>query len=80
MRFPMLTKILKSVSIAALLLWFLWRSAANPGIWSVQLRGYLAWLDLGGLMTLLISLAAVKARPRLSMPSITNRTPASESV
>jgi len=63
------TKILKSVSITVLFLSFLWGCAANHGIWSVQLRGYLEWLDLGGLMTFLIALAAVKAQPRLLMLS-----------
>ena len=75
----MFTKVMKSVCVAGLLLSFLWGCAASRGIWSVQLPGYLAWLDLGGLMTFLISLAAVKAQSRLSMPSITNRTSGSQS-
>jgi len=37
------------------------------------------WLDLVCLMTFLISLAALKTQPALSIPSTTNRTPGSES-
>jgi hypothetical protein len=48
---------------------FLWSFTASHEAWSVQLRGYLDWLDLGGLMTFLIALAAVKAQPRLLMLS-----------
>ena len=38
------------------------------------------WLDLVCLMTFLISLAALKTQPALSIPSTTNRTPGSESL
>jgi len=38
------------------------------------------WLDLVCLMTFLISLGALKTRPTLSIPSITDRTPGSESL
>jgi len=68
----MLTEIKKSVFMSALLLSFLWCRCASQGIWSVQLPGYLVWLNLGGLMTFLISLAAVESQPRLSMLSIIN--------
>jgi Family of unknown function (DUF6804) len=38
------------------------------------------WLDLVCLMTFLLSLAALRSQPTLSMPSITHRTPGSESL
>ena len=36
------------------------------------------WLDAASLMTFLISLAALKGRPSLPIPSVANRKPASE--
>jgi hypothetical protein len=116
----MLTKIMKGISIAVLLLAVLWQPSASYEIMlqmvvcvssllvltqAVRARKYLwaagfsaiavlfnpavpvalarkpfLWLDVVCLITFLISLAALKAKPILSMPSITNRTPGSESL
>ncbi|HTS10116.1 MAG TPA: DUF6804 family protein [Candidatus Eisenbacteria bacterium] len=43
-------------------------------------RNTFIWIDLATVLMFLTSLAVVRARPRLSMPSITNRTPGSESL
>ncbi len=117
--FPMLTKIMKWVSIAALLGALLWPSASyrillefvvcasailvllqawgrgkylwgtgfiaiaglfNPIAPAVLPRQMLVWLDLVCLAMFVLSLAALRTGPRLSMPPIINRTPRSESV
>jgi hypothetical protein len=52
----------------------------NPVAPVAHARRTFLWLDLVCLMTFLISLAALKAQPTLSMPSITNRSPGSESL
>lgn len=52
----------------------------NPIVPLVLARKTFLWLDLVCLMTFAISLAGMKAQPRLSIPSVTNRTPGSESL
>jgi hypothetical protein len=52
----------------------------NPVVPVALGRRTFLWLDLVCLMTFLISLAALKSRPALSIPSITGRTPGSESL
>ncbi len=126
----MITKIMKSVSIAALLLSLLWSFSTNSQVWSVQVGGYLEllalavfvtailvvaqavragkyfwtagfvlvallfnpfvpvtlsrrtvlWLDWVCILMVLVSFAVFEMQPTLSMPSITNRTPGSESL
>ena len=115
----MLTKIMKWVCIAALLL-AVWRSStssqlvlhfvvcvgallvalqavrANKYFWAAGFiaiavffnpvapvalsRKTFLWLDWACVAAFLVSLAALKGHPTLSMPSITNRTPGSESL
>jgi len=126
----MLTRIMKGVSVVALVLGFLWNFPAFHQEWSVRDGGYLEllnmvvcltallvvtqafrerkyfwaagfvaiavlfnpivpvtlsrkmflWLDSVCVVTFLVSLALWKRRPMLSIPSITNRTPGSESL
>lgn len=116
----MFTKIMKWLSIAALLLAVFWRSSANfqlvleavvcvtallvvmqavrrgkyfwaagflavaalfnPVVPVAFSRNVFIWLDAMCIVTFLVSLAVLKRHPRLSMPSITNRTPGSESL
>jgi hypothetical protein len=116
----MLTKIMKWVSIAALLLAALWRSSASyqvllqvvvcvtallvvtqairtrkylwvPGFVAIAVlfnpvvpvslsRKTLLWLDWVCLMTFLISLAALRWQPRLTIPSITSELRRSKSL
>ena len=52
----------------------------NPVVPVALARRTFLWLDLVCLMTFLISLGALKTRPTLSIPSITGRTPGSESL
>ncbi len=52
----------------------------NPVAPVALARRTFLWLDLVCLMTFLISLAALKTQPILSIPSITDRTPGSESL
>ncbi len=52
----------------------------NPVVPAVLSRKVFLWLDWLCLAAFLLSLAALKRQPRLSMPSITNRTPGSESL
>lgn len=52
----------------------------NPVVPVVLSRKTFLWLDWVCLMTFLISLAALRRQPILSMPSITNRVPGSESL
>lgn len=116
----MLTKIMKWVSVAVLLLAALWLPSAGFQvllqivvcvsaflvIWQATRRGKYAWagifltiavlfnpvlpisfsrriflaLDWVCLMTFLVSLAALRRQPVLSIPSITGRTPGSLSL
>ncbi len=126
----MLMRIMKWVSIAALLLSFAWSSSTPNQDWSAGVGGYLEllvivvfvtsilvvtqaaragkyfwaagflpiavlfnpvvpialsrgvflWLDWVCIAAFLLSLAAVKRQPVLSMQSIANRTPGSESL
>lgn len=52
----------------------------NPVVPVALSRGTFLWLASVCLMTFLISLVVLKRRPILSIPSITNRTPGSESL
>jgi uncharacterized protein DUF6804 len=52
----------------------------NPIVPMILSRKTLLWLDWVCLMTFMISLWALKRQPILSMPSITNRVPGSESL
>ena len=52
----------------------------NPIIPVTLSRKMFLWLDAACLMAFLVSFAAFKRRPLLSIPSITNRTPGSESL
>lgn len=52
----------------------------NPIVPIMLARKTFLWLDLVCLITFAFSLVGMKAQPRLSMPSITNRTPGSESL
>jgi hypothetical protein len=52
----------------------------NPVAPVALARRTFLWLDLVCLAAFLISLAALKAQPTLSIPSITDRTPGSESL
>jgi hypothetical protein len=52
----------------------------NPVVPVALARRTFLWLDVVCLMTFLVSLAALKTRPTLSIPSITGRTPGSESL
>jgi hypothetical protein len=52
----------------------------NPVVPAALARRTFLWLDLVCLMTFLISLGALRTRPTLSIPSITGRTPGSESL
>lgn len=52
----------------------------NPVVPVALSRKTFLWLDSVCLMTFLVSLAVLKRQPTLSMPSITNRTPGSESL
>ncbi len=52
----------------------------NPVVPVALARRTFLWLDLVCLLTFLISLAALKTQPTLSIPSITDRTPGSESL
>ena len=52
----------------------------NPVVPLALARRTFLWLDVVCLMTFLISLAALKTRAKLSIPSITGRTPGSESL
>jgi len=116
----MFTKIMKWVSIMALLLAFVWRPSTafqvmleilicvsalmvvaqawragkylwaagfvaiavlfNPAVPVAISRNAFLWLDALCMVTFLVSLAVLKRRPILSIPSITNRTPGSESL
>ncbi len=116
----MFTKIMKWLSIMALLLAFIWRPSMsyqvileilvcvsalmvgaqawrdgkylwaagfvaiaalfNPVLPVAISRNAFLWLDAVCMVTFLISLVALKRHPILSIPSITNRTPGSESL
>ncbi len=52
----------------------------NPVVPVALARRTFLWLDLVCLMTFLISLAVLRPQPTLSIPSITDRTPGSESL
>lgn len=52
----------------------------NPAVPVAISRTTFLWLDAFCIVTFLVSLAVLKRHPRLSMPSITNRTPGSESL
>lgn len=52
----------------------------NPFVPLALSRRTFLWIDLASILMFLISLAVLHARPLLSMPSITNRTPGSESL
>lgn len=52
----------------------------NPVVPVALARRTFIWLDLVCLMTFLVSLAALRSRPMLSIPSITDRMPGSESL
>jgi hypothetical protein len=52
----------------------------NPIVPVALSRKTFIWLDLVAILMFLTSLAVLHVRPRLSMPSITNRTPGSESL
>ncbi len=52
----------------------------NPVIPVALARNTFLWLDAACLMAFLVSLAALKTRPLLSVPSITGRTPGSQSL
>jgi Family of unknown function (DUF6804) len=52
----------------------------NPVVPLLLSRRTFVWLDLVSLMTFLVSLVFLKRQPRLSMPSITNRMPRSQSL
>jgi hypothetical protein len=52
----------------------------NPVVPMVLSRKTFLWLDWLCLMTFMVSLAALKMQPVLSMPSITNRVPAREAL
>ena len=52
----------------------------NPVVPVALSRSAFLWLDVLCIVTFLASLAVLKRHPRLSMPSITNRTPGSESL
>ena len=115
-----LTKIMTSVSIAALLPALLWRPSAsyqlllefvvcagaiavvlqagradnhlwaaafvaiavllNPAVPLTLPRNMSLWVNVACLATFVVSFAALKTKPRLSMPSITDRTLGSESL
>ncbi|MBZ5562026.1 MAG: hypothetical protein LAP13_06360 [Acidobacteriia bacterium] len=116
----MFTKIMKWVSIMALLLAFVWRPSTsyqvmleilicvsalmvvaqawrdgkyfwaagfaaiaalfNPVMPVAISRNSFLWIDALCIVTFLVSMAVMKTHPRLSMPSITDRTPGSESL
>jgi Family of unknown function (DUF6804) len=52
----------------------------NPVVPVVFSRGVFLWLDVACLLAFLVSLAVMRRRPILSIPSITDRTPGSESL
>ncbi len=52
----------------------------NPVVPIALSRKIFLWLDWVCLAAFLLSLAALKRQPTLSIPSITNRTPGSESL
>lgn len=52
----------------------------NPAVPVALSRKTFLWRDLVCLMTFLVSLAALKMQPALSVPSVTNRTQGSESL
>lgn len=52
----------------------------NPVVPLALSRRTFLWIDLASILMFLTSLAVLHARPLLSMPSITNRTPGSESL
>jgi Family of unknown function (DUF6804) len=52
----------------------------NPVVPVVFSRHVFLWLDLACILAFLLSLAAMKSQSILSIPSITNRTPGSESL
>ena len=52
----------------------------NPVVPVALSRKTFLWLDLASILMFLTSLAVLHARPLLSMPSITDRTPGSESL
>ena len=52
----------------------------NPIAPLVFARRTFLWLDAACLMMFMLSLVALKGHPRLSIPSITDRTPGSESL
>jgi Family of unknown function (DUF6804) len=52
----------------------------NPVVPVMLSRKISLWLDVACLLGFLLSLAALKSQPMLSIPSITNRTPGSESL
>jgi uncharacterized protein DUF6804 len=52
----------------------------NPAVPVALSRSTFFWIDLVCIATFVVSLAVLKRRPILSIPSITNRTPGSESL
>ena len=52
----------------------------NPAVPVAISRTAFLWVDALCIATFLVSLAVLKRHPRLSIPSITNRTPGSESL
>lgn len=52
----------------------------NPVVPVALSRNTFLWLDSICIVTFLVSLAVLKGRPILSIPSITDRTPGSESL
>jgi hypothetical protein len=68
------TKYLWAAGFAAIAVLF------NPVMPVVLSRNVFLGLDLACILAFLLSLAAMKRQPILSIPSITNRTPGSESL
>ena len=52
----------------------------NPAIPVTLSRKVFVWVDMVCIVAFLLSVAALKRRPVLSIPSITDRTPGSESL
>ncbi len=52
----------------------------NPIVPVALSRNVFLWLDVACLLAFLLSMAALRTQPILSIPSITNRTPGSESL
>lgn len=67
-------KYLWAVGFAAIAVLF------NPVVPVALSRKVFIWLDVVCVLTFLLSLAALKRQPMLSIPSITNRTPGSQSL